>query len=159
MINSLKSILLGFIVFGLIFLSVNLFSKETFVNKGKRDQKLDELISKLEILFNQDNYFSGNLKSLNKRDILKELNFYPGKNSYTLNKKDTYICMKDKKTGEYYNDQILLYVILHEISHSINTENVGHTKEWNDIFEELLEYASEMGVYDPTTDVPLSYCK
>jgi len=158
MINSIKSILLGFLVFSLIFLSVNI-TKEKFVNKPRSDPKIDELTQKLEQIFNQDHYFTGNLSSLNERDIMKELNFYPGNKSYTLNKKDTYICLKDKKTKDYYDMQILLYVALHEIAHSINTQNVGHTKEWNDIFEELLEYAAETGVYDPSVNVPLNYCK
>jgi len=158
MINTVKSILLGFLVFALIFFSVNI-TKEKFINKPKTDPKLEELTSKLEEIFNRDFYFTGNLSSLNDRDIMKELNFYPGNKSYTLNKKDTYICLKDKKTKDYYDMQILLYVALHEIAHSINTENVGHTKEWNDIFEELLEFAAETGVYDPSVNVPMNYCK
>lgn len=159
MINSVKSILLGFLVFVLIFFTVNMTREKFIFKKTTSEPVLDELIKNLSLIFNRDNYFTGKLSSLNERDIMKELNFYPGNKSYTLNKKDTYICLKDKKTKKYYDMQILLYVALHEIAHSINTENVGHTKEWSDIFEELLEYASDVGVYDPSVDVPLNYCK
>lgn len=156
----MKSILLGALVFALIFMIVT-YTKEPFLFKKKTtsDPKLNELKEKLKILFDKDNYFTGKLSMLNKRDLLNEINIYPGNKSYTLNKKDTYMCMKDKKTGNYYSDNTLMYVLLHELAHSLNTENVGHTQEWNDIFEELLEYATSMGLYDPSQEVPLDYCK
>ena len=156
MIKTLYSILLAFFVFFLIF-NVVKQTKENFTRKS--DPKILQLKQKLRTMFNKDNYFSGKLTALNNRDILNELNFYVGDESYTLNKKDTYICLRNKKTGEYYDDNILMYVTLHEIAHSINTENVGHTKEWSDIFEEVLEYAIKVGIYDPSVPIPLDYCK
>ena len=38
----------------------------------------------------------------------------------------------------YYNDDILLYVLVHEICHVL-CPNIGHTPEFNNIFEALLE--------------------
>lgn len=156
MIKTLSPILMAFIVFFLIYNTVKI-TKEKFTNKT--DPKIYQLKEKLKILFNKENYFTGNLTPLNNRDILNEVNIYAGDESYTLNKKTTYMCLRNKKTGEYYQDDILMYVLLHELAHVINTENVGHTKEFNDIFEELLEYAIKVGIYDPSVPIPVDYCK
>jgi len=157
MINSILSIFLGIVFFFIIFYSV-VYTKEKF-SITPTDYKLEDLKKKIEIILNKDNYFTGSLSPLNNRDFLNEINIYPGKKSYTINKKDTYICMKDKKSGEYYDDNILMYVLIHELAHSINTKNIGHTKEFHEINNELLKLATEEGIYDPSVNIPLNYCK
>jgi predicted metal-dependent hydrolase len=52
---------------------------------------------------------------------------------------------------------MLVYVLLHEISHVFCT-NIGHTQEFHDIFEAILKKATELGIYDPTLEIRNDYC-
>ena len=88
----------------------------------------------------------------------KRLRFYEGEKSYTLNKEKVFICMKNKKDGNYYEKQVLLYVILHEYTHSICPE-IGHTKLFFEMFDEVIHEAIEKGLYDPDIIVPDDYCE
>ena len=106
-----------------------------------RDPKLNELKNKLEILFNskKSGEWSGNLEGLNDRKILNEIKLYVGSKSYTINKKKVYLCLTDEN-DEYYNINMLTYVLLHELSHVICDE-IGHTQKFHDIFKEVLKEA------------------
>lgn len=68
--------------------------------------------------------------------------------SYTVNKKHVHLCVKDEETGEYFNNNMLMYVLLHEIAHVLS-KSVGHTKEFHRKFDELLKKAEHLGYYDP----------
>ncbi len=76
--------------------------------------------------------------------------------SYTINKKHVYICVKDGH-GRYYNRNMLCYVILHEYAHMLCDE-IGHTRKFYRIFDELLEQATEKGLYDPNIPPLNDYC-
>lgn len=80
-----------------------------------------------------------------------------GKKSYTINKSRTYICLKDEK-GEYYDENMLIYVIIHELAHVMCPE-VGHTDLFYKIFNELLERGSNCGVYDKRKALIKDYCE
>lgn len=80
-----------------------------------------------------------------------------GKKSYTINKKHIYICLKDEK-GEYYNRNMLKYVILHELAHVLCDE-IGHTEKFHKIFEEILKKAIKCGVYDDRIPTIKNYCE
>lgn len=80
-----------------------------------------------------------------------------GKKSYTINKKQIYICLKDEK-GEYYNKNMLKYVILHELAHVLCDE-IGHTEKFHKIFEEILKKAIKCGVYDDRIPPIKNYCE
>lgn len=80
-----------------------------------------------------------------------------GKKSYTINKKQIYICLKDEK-GEYYNKNMLKYVILHELAHVLCDE-IGHTEKFHKIFEEILRKAIKCGVYDDRIPTIKNYCE
>lgn len=121
------------------------------------DQKLVNIKAKFEKFFSQERYWTGNLSSLNERNIMKELHFLRGEKSYTINKEKVYICMKDEK-GEYYDDNMLIYVIAHEISHAICPE-IGHTELFHQIFDELLLELIDAGIFDPNEDIIMDYCK
>ncbi len=94
-----------------------------------------------------------------------EMKIVKGNKSYTVNKKKIYLCLYDKKTGELYNKNMLVYVLLHELAHVLNEGNadpqqdIGHTEAFHAVFDKLLDRAEELGVYDP--DVPLidKYCE
>lgn len=126
-------------------------------NMLQDDPKLRELWAILETMFMKDKYYTGNLESLNNRDIMNEIRLYKGNKSYTINKEKIFLCLKDNE-GNYYPNNTLLYVLIHEISHVLNTKNVGHTQEFHDIFEDLLDLATEEGIYSPSIPVPHDYC-
>lgn len=75
---------------------------------------------------------------------------YSSQTAYTLNKGSAmYLCIRDKNTGKFveYNDMI--FVLIHEISHIANYNNIGHEFRFWCIFKLMLENAVEAGVYKP----------
>jgi hypothetical protein len=87
---------------------------------------------------------------------LIHLQVYEGNKSYTINKEKIYLCIKDRY-GRYYNKNVLMYVLLHEIAHTLCTD-VGHTPQFNEIFDILLQRARDANIYTPT-EIPSDYCK
>jgi len=88
--------------------------------------------------------------------VVDKLTFFKGDKSYTINKEEVYLCLKDKD-GRYYNENMLTYVALHEIAHAICDE-VGHTQKFHDIFQHLLDKAYHMGLYNPSIPIIQDYC-
>jgi len=85
------------------------------------------------------------------------LKFYDGGNrSYTLNKSETFLC-KVNKHGEEYNLNQLRLVLIHEIAHAL-CNSVGHTDEFNSIFQDLLKKAEAKGLYNPNIKSDPDYC-
>ena len=72
--------------------------------------------------------------------------------AYIVNKRDIYIVIKDKN-GDYYDDNTLMHVLLHEAAHALN-KNLGHGPKFYKIFYKLKTKANELGLYDP--DKPLN---
>jgi hypothetical protein len=141
----------------MLFKIVNNVSKSSLIDYFyETDEKIDFLIKKVEPLFDHTNEYYGNLEPLNRRSILKEIKVFRGKKSYTINKKRVFLCLKDEN-NKYYNDNMLVYVFLHELSHVICDE-IGHTNKFNEIFKELLDVAVEKKIWDPNQDIILNYC-
>lgn len=90
--------------------------------------------------------------------IIEELQLYKGGKSYTINKQKIFLCLHDEN-GEYYPFNMLVYVLLHEIAHYLNTEDVGHTKAFHKKFDELLDRATEIGVFNPSIPIIQNYCQ
>jgi hypothetical protein len=84
------------------------------------------------------------------------IELFEGKKSYTINKKRIYLCLKNKNQ-EYYDQNMLMYVAIHELSHVLCDE-IGHTPKFNRIFREQLERAAELGIYDPDKPIVRDYC-
>jgi hypothetical protein len=91
-----------------------------------------------------------------RKKILNEISLSTGNKSYTINKENIYLCLKDEN-NQYYEDNMLKYVLLHEISHSVCDE-IGHTQKFNEIFKALLDKAVAMKVYDPSIPIIKNYC-
>ena len=111
------------------------------------DPKIDELKNKLALVHPES----------------KKLQFFNDKKSYTINKQKVHLCIKDEN-GEYYNDNMLVYVSLHELAHVLCDE-VGHTPKFWAMFNAILEEASKIidpttnkPVYDPNGKIDLEYC-
>ena len=142
-------IIVGFIVW-LIVTQLEEFSLQS-------DPKLKLLKEKIKPLFSKNKQYSGILSCLNNRkNILNEITLYKGDKSYTINKQKIYLCLRDEN-GEYYNDMMLLHVLIHEICHCLCDE-IGHTEKFNDMLDALLDEASKMGVYDKNYELIQNYC-
>jgi len=65
----------------------------------------------------------------------------------------------EKKGGKLIDENTLVFVGIHEISH-IATQSVGHTNEFWTNFKFLLEEASKMNIYTPVDykKKPQKYC-
>lgn len=87
---------------------------------------------------------------------VKNIKMYKGDKSYTINKKHVYLCIDDEN-GNYYDENSLCYVLLHEISHTLTPE-IGHTPLFHKNFQELLDKAEKLGVYDPNKPMVDNYC-
>jgi len=120
----------------------------------QNDPKLIELKDKLKPLFLKKH--TGILEPLNNKNILNNVGLYKGDKSYTINKQKIFLCLNDQNNN-YYPDYQLIFVLLHEISHSI-CQSVGHTEEFNKIFDVLLKEAVNMGIYDPNFEIIQDYC-
>lgn len=150
-------------IFLAILLTIYLISKinlHIVENYIRVDPLLNKIIDKCTPLFTTEYYnpeVLGVLKPLNRRNILDEISITRGDNSYTINKKKVYICMKNNK-GEYYEENMLTYVLLHELAHVICNE-VGHTPKFHKIFEKLLERAVALKIYDNSKELIFNYCK
>lgn len=90
--------------------------------------------------------------------IFENLKLYRADKSYTINKEKTFLCLYDKN-GDYYPINMLIYVLLHEVSHSLNTKDIGHTEEFYRIFDGLIEKSIKLGVYNPSIPIIQNYCE
>jgi hypothetical protein len=93
----------------------------------------------------------------NGKSITEGLKLYKADKSYTINKDKTFLCVYDKN-GDYYPLNMLIYVLLHEISHSLNTKDVGHTEAFHELFDDLLRQATSLGIYNPSIPIIDDYC-
>ena len=80
--------------------------------------------------------------------------------AYSVNKGDELsICIRDKNTEKFIDNNIIIFVAIHELAH-IMTKETGHTPLFWDNMKYLLEKASVSGIYraqDYSQD-PVNYC-
>ena len=89
---------------------------------------------------------------------LRTVDVFASNKSFTIDKKEIYICMKDEH-GSYYDDNMLIYVIIHELAHSIQKEvDTEHSQKFKDIFFPLLDRAERAGLYNSKLPVVQNYC-
>lgn len=88
---------------------------------------------------------------------VKNLKLYKGDKSYTINKDKIFLCLKDEN-DEYYDTNMLVYVLLHEFSHYLNKEDIGHTPKFHQIFQDLLDKAHDLGIYNASIPPIQNYC-
>jgi ABC-type multidrug transport system fused ATPase/permease subunit len=80
--------------------------------------------------------------------------------SFTLDKKHIHLCIKDKN-GKYYDDNSLMYVLLHEYAHVLCDEfdtTEDHGEKFKGIFADLLTKAHKAGIYDANIPMTKNYC-
>lgn len=79
-----------------------------------------------------------------------------GDSSYTINKSKIYLCTEFD--GVKYDDNMMTYVILHELAHTMTPE-IGHGKDFQAVFFNLLKRAETAGLFDPKKPRIENYCK
>ena len=131
-----RLVLFVFVLFIILFVAILQYNKEMF----RHDDKITELKYRVGKVF----------------PLVNELEIYVGDKSYTINKEKIFLCLKDKNE-KYYDSNMLVYVLLHELSHVLNDE-VGHGEKFQRIFNEVLEKATEEGIYDPNKPLIQNYC-
>lgn len=88
--------------------------------------------------------------------VINSITFQRATKSYTINKSKVHICIYDEN-GDSYPINMLTYVMIHEISHVI-TKSIGHTDEFYENFDNLLDIAISKGMYDPSIPLVQNYC-
>ena len=110
------------------------------------DDKRGEDISRLKKSFNSD-YITENIPG----------SIYV---AYSVNKgEELSICIREKDTEKFIDNNTILFVAIHELSH-IMTDETGHTPLfWNNM-KFLLEKASSLGIYqvEDYSSSPVMYC-
>ena len=72
-------------------------------------------------------------KNLNNRTKIYETEIDSKYTSYSVNKGEELVfCLRSKKTTEFHDINLLMYVALHEISH-LACKEIGHTQLFKDI--------------------------
>jgi hypothetical protein len=80
--------------------------------------------------------------------------------AYSVNKgEELSICIRNKETEKFMDNNIILFVAIHEIAH-IMTSETGHTEAFWDNMKYLLQEAISMGIYQYTdySVQPTVYC-
>lgn len=151
-----KHIITIILILLVIAFAASLVYRQVEEYKLQDDPMIRRLRERVSPLFVEGKKYSGILNEINNRDIMREISLLKGTKSYTINKEKIYLCLTDE-SGDYYNENLLVYVLLHEISHVIS-KSIGHTEEFHTIFEELLKEAVKEGIFDPTKEIDQNYC-
>tara|TARA_Y100001958_G_C21231793_1_gene557626 strand:+ start:914 stop:1489 length:576 start_codon:yes stop_codon:yes gene_type:complete len=104
-------------------------------------------------------YIKGLKESFNPEYITENI---PGSIyvAYSVNKgEELSLCIRDKDTEKFIDDNTIIFVAIHELSH-IMTPETGHTPLFWDNMKFLLEQASSQGIYMHVdySQSPVEYC-
>ena len=154
------AILIIFILY-LLSLRCKTYVENFKIQDRPKEPMLVHLEEQLAPMFAENVKYEGILQPIltkqMKRKILNEITLSKGKKSYTINKQNIYMCLKDQQ-NEYYDKNMLLHVIIHEIAHILTVDEIGHTPKFNKILDALLEKATEMNIYNPNIPLIRDYC-
>lgn len=139
------------------FIKSTIDDKDYFVSETNDNQEIADTlalirqnINKLSYhLQNKDNkefqpYIDELVKRLNNIEISENTkNIYT---SYTINKKELVFCVKSKETGKIHDMNLLMYVVIHELSH-IACPEYGHGELFKKIFKYLLNESENINIY------------
>ena len=143
------------------YLVRNLPDKIEAANKlGSISDSLKNLVNGLNENDDSKGEYIKNLKeSFNPEYITENI---PGSVyvAYSVNKgEELSLCIRDKDTESFIDDNTIIFVAIHEIAH-IMTPETGHTPLFWDNMKYLLEQASSQGIYMPVdySQSPVKYC-
>ena len=139
----------------------NLPDKKEAANKlANIGIKLKSLIDNLDLKEEEKGEYNKKLKDNFNSDYITEN--IPGSQyvAYSVNKgEELSLCVREKDSEKFMDDNIILFVAIHELSH-IMTPETGHTSLFWANMKYLLEKASSLGIYTPVDygKNPTTYC-
>jgi predicted metal-dependent hydrolase len=95
-----------------------------------------------------------------QRTKIYETNPKSNLTSYSVNKgEELSICLKSKINNKLHNENILMYVLIHEMAHFACPE-IGHGELFQIIFKFLLDEAIKINIYikEDYLNIPSEYC-
>ena len=127
----------------------NMFKLKTYLYKNKDNFiEVKDYIKQLHRNLNKD------------RTLIYENDPKSDLTSFSVNKgEEIAFCLKSKKTGNLHDENLIMYVALHEMAH-IACPEIGHGELFKKIFKFLTEQAIELGIYkyDDYDSKPVEYC-
>jgi hypothetical protein len=153
MIVDLVIILLLFLTAIGLFITSRSAAEKNHANRKREDElivkiniTLDQFVDKLSIQFPQDERV-GRLRLRYKKSSLMQSKDH---NTYTINKHQIMMCVRDYSKDQQLHDDfnLLIFVAIHELGH-VMSESAHHTDEFWANFKFLLRNAAEMGFYNP----------
>lgn len=142
------------------------------INKVQSANLLAALVDKMYtlrniLISNKNNYkeYKINIELLEKNFNSERTSIYENApntdlTSYSVNKgEELAFCLKSKKTGNFHDINLLMYVAIHEMAHMACPE-VGHGELFKDIFRFLTLEAINLKLYKKINyqDTPVEYC-
>ncbi len=134
-------------------------------NKQRSAELLSEIKVRLKKLIKycaKKHPQNNNVKLMNSRfqpERVKETGMNETGTSYTINKSDLHLCLRDKKSNDLHGINILMFVSIHELAH-VMSSSYGHNEEFSKNFIFLLNNAKQIGVYNPVnySQSPQTFC-
>ena len=127
---------------------------------ARTSKKMIKLIDHLKITHKDKANVQRLIKKFNPKKI-KEILPTSKYTAYSENKgeKVAFCPTTQRDNHELIDDNTLMFVALHEMSH-IATKSIGHTKEFWDNFKFLITEAVKIGIYTPIDygEKPKTYC-
>ena len=172
-----------FIIIYLFYLlyNINIVQLETYngtkyiIYNNNIDEKQQLLNKIIENMYQLKNHLTENINNFseyksyiqqldenfnNSRTHIYETNPLSNLTSYSVNKgEELSICLKSKETNNFHDINLLMYVIIHEMSHFACPE-IGHGDLFKKIFKFFLLEAIKIGIYKQVdySQEPVEYC-
>ena len=136
-------------------------------NKYNKVELIDKLFNSLNILLEELKNSNYDFKDINIEEIQEKIknseileNITDSDTSYTVNKGEKIIlCLADRENDNLYSYNLLMYVLIHELAHILNT-TYGHDDNFKKTFRFILEKAIELNLYtyEDYKNNPVNYC-
>ncbi len=92
-----------------------------------------------------------------ERRVLSGVTIEAGPKSFTENKKRIVLCMRDSD-GRMYGHNSLLYVLMHEVAHALNENELHHTERFQRTLDDLVKRAVDARLFDDRLPFATNYC-
>jgi len=145
----------------------NVQQRENLTDMQKSSDHLAKIVNKISTLIthlkktNSDDERTQLLLEKYKSENVVEAPYEKGQTSYSINKGEKImLCLRTRdKKNKLVDINTMMFVALHEIAH-IATITIGHTDEFWNTFEWLLEEAINIGIYTKQefSKNPVKYC-
>lgn len=136
-------------------------------NKYNKVDLIDKLFNSLNVLLEELKNSNYDFKDINIEEIQEKIknseileNITDSDTSYTVNKGEKIIlCLADRENDNLYSYNLLMYVLIHELAHILNT-TYGHDDNFKKTFRFILEKAIELNLYtyEDYKNNPVNYC-